>query len=244
MTDAHDSPDDLAFFRERYGATRARAACRVETAALGHDVGLNGYTTVAQASALCRPLEIGPGHRLLDLGAGRGWPGLHIAAELGSRLLSIDLPWEALAAAKARGAEWVLGGDGRALPVRTGSCDAIVHAGGRLAGYIIHTPEGLSAAEAQRAAELGPPNVAASLDTLTRRAGLTVVGREDVTMQFRDCCESLLRARTRLESVLRAEEGDEAFDEEHARKTDMLTGIHERLLLRSLVVAAAPPRRD
>ena len=80
----------------------------------------------------------------------------------------------------------------------------------------------------------------ASPDTLTRRAGFTVVGQEDVTPQFRDCCEALLRARARLESALRADEGDEGFEEEHARKTAMLTGIRERLLLRSLVVAATP----
>ena len=128
MTDARDSPDDLAFFRERYGETRSLAARRVELDAFGHDVGVNGYTTVTQAGALCRHLRLGPGQRLLDLGAGRGWPGLHIAAELGCRLLCTDLPWEALEAAKDRGAEWVLGGDGRALPLRTGSCDAIVHA--------------------------------------------------------------------------------------------------------------------
>lgn len=128
MTDARDAPDDLVFFRERYGKTRSRAARRVELDAFGHDVGVNGYTTVVQATDLCRQLEIGPGQRLLDLGAGRGWPGLHIAAELGCRLLCTDLPSEALAAAKDRGAEWVLGGDGRALPLRTGSCDAIVHA--------------------------------------------------------------------------------------------------------------------
>ena len=119
-------------------------------------------------------------------------------------------------------------------------CGRVLEPGGRLAGYIIHTPEGLSAAEARRAAELGPPYVTASPETLTRRAGFTVVGREDVTPQFRDCCEALLRARTRLESALRADEGDEVFEEEHTRKTAMLTGIHERLLLRSLVVAATP----
>ena len=81
---------------------------------------------------------------------------------------------------------------------------------------------------------------AASPEPLTRRAGLTVVHREDVTPQFRAGCEALLRAHTHLESTLRAEEGDEVFEEERTRKTAMLTGVREGLLVRSLVVAVAP----
>lgn len=128
MTGAHDSPDDLAVFRERYSETRSDAARQVELAAFGHDVGLNGFTTMTQARDLCRYLPIGPDQTLLEIGAGRGWPGLQVAADLGCRLLSTDVPLEALTAAKGRGAGWVLGGDGRALPMRADSCDAIVHA--------------------------------------------------------------------------------------------------------------------
>ena len=130
-------------------------------------------------------------------------------------------------------------------------CGRVLRPGGRLAGYFIHTPEGLSAAQTRRAAELGPTEVtaAASPETLTHRAGFTVVHREDVTQQFRESCEALLQAHARLESALRAEEGDEVFEEERTRRTKMLTGIRERLLLRSLVVAVtraseAAPQTD
>ena len=108
--------------------------------AFGHDAGVNGYTPVAQGRTLCRHLRIGPGHRLLDIGTGRGWLGPHVAAEL--------CPTEVTASA--------------------------------------------------------------SPETVTHRAGFTVVHREDVTQQFREGCEALLHAHTRLESALRAEEGDEA----------------------------------
>jgi SAM-dependent methyltransferase len=123
-----DTRNDEQLFRERYGDLGSRIARQVELDAFGHDVGLNGYTTLSQADALCRHLRVGPGRHLLDLGAGRGWPGMHLAARLGCRLVSVDVPWEALAAAKGRGADWVVSGDGRALPLRTGSCDAVVHA--------------------------------------------------------------------------------------------------------------------
>jgi hypothetical protein len=118
----------------------------------------------------------------------------------------------------------------------------VLKPGGRLAGYLIHTPAGLSPSETERAAELGPSEVAADRapEVLTRLAAFTLVHYEDVTSQFRTACQALLTARVRLEPALRMDEGDEIFEAEHARKTAMLTGIHEGLLLRSLVVAVAP----
>ncbi len=113
--------------------------------------------------------------------------------------------------------------------------------GGRLAGYLIHTSPGLTHDETRRAVELGPPESAADAppDELTRRAGFTILRHEDVTDQFRHACQSLLDARTRLESEIRRHEGNEVFDEECARKTALLGGIREGLLRRSLVVALA-----
>ncbi len=123
-----DKRDLKELFSDRYSERGSDVARQVEIDAFGHDVGLNGYTTLEQANDLSRHLGMGAGDRLLDLGAGRGWPGLHIATQLGCRLISTDLPWEALTAAKGRGAGWVLGADGCALPLGSGTCDAVVHA--------------------------------------------------------------------------------------------------------------------
>lgn len=116
----------------------------------------------------------------------------------------------------------------------------MLRAQGRLAGYVIHTPEGLSPAETRRAADLGPSDVAAPATPadLLRRTGFEVLRDDDVTSAFRDACVAMVDAHTRLESELRAQQGDAVFDEDHERGTGMLTGIREGLLLRSLVVAA------
>ena len=76
---------------------------------------------------------LAPGDRLLDLGAGRGWPGELIGDQTGAELLSVDVPIEALRQGGARMRE-VLGarvrqvcGDGRALPIGDGHFSAVCH---------------------------------------------------------------------------------------------------------------------
>ena len=71
---------------------------------------------------------------LLDIGAGRGWPGSLIAKETGTRLVSVDVPLEAL----RQGAEDLrekLGprvlqvcGDGRILPIGDAHFSAVCQA--------------------------------------------------------------------------------------------------------------------
>ena len=103
---------------------------------------------------------------------------------------------------------------------------------------MIHTPRGLTDAGERRATELGPSDVSAPLapDALARQAGLSVVDVQDVTEDFRATCEALLRARDALAADLRAEEGDDLYEEERTAKTAMLTGIDEGVLCRSLIV--------
>ena len=103
------------FFAERYRVPPAEVSRRVELAIIGADWGANGYTTTAQADLLGRELGLRPGTRLLDLGAGRGWPGLYLAATTGCQLVLSDVPIEALQAAAARARSERL--SGRATPV-------------------------------------------------------------------------------------------------------------------------------
>ena len=64
--------DNLEFFQFKYTAARVRAQRRIEEAALGETVGLNGYTTVTQAQTLCEHLGLEVRATLLDVGAGQG----------------------------------------------------------------------------------------------------------------------------------------------------------------------------
>jgi ubiquinone/menaquinone biosynthesis C-methylase UbiE len=123
-----------ARFAERYRVAPAEVSRRVELAVIGGDWGANGYTTRAQADLLGRQLALGPGVRLLDLSAGRGWPGLYLAASTGCQVVLSDVPVEGLRVAAARsGREGLTGraapvaASARALPFARAVFDAVVH---------------------------------------------------------------------------------------------------------------------
>ena len=61
-------PDSVEFFEQKYAASRARAARRIEEAAFGQRVGLNGYTTTEEAQTLREYLDLAAAATLLDVG--------------------------------------------------------------------------------------------------------------------------------------------------------------------------------
>ena len=119
-------------------------------------------------------------------------------------------------------------------------CDRVLKPEGRIAGYVIHVPSGMTEAQERRATELGPSEVVApsSFEALTQTAGLTLLLTEDVTEAFRSTCAALAAARRSLENELRIDEGDDFYEEERRKKNAMLQGIDEGILRRSLVVAS------
>ncbi len=116
------------------GDLRVGAAGQGDSAAcvsdlLGHEVGLDGYTTVQQAQALHDHLALSSNARLLDVGAGHGWPGSHLAASSGCSLVATDIPVDVLRAAQRYiGQATAVSADGRELPFPSGSFDVVVHA--------------------------------------------------------------------------------------------------------------------
>jgi tRNA1(Val) A37 N6-methylase TrmN6 len=121
-------------FAERYRDRPTDVAVEIERAVIGGDWGANGYTTMTDADLLGNRLELRPGVRLLDLGAGRGWPGLYLAMSTGCHAVLSDVPIEGLRHAGDRvQAEHVsdrvgvVATSARALPFRPGVFDAIVH---------------------------------------------------------------------------------------------------------------------
>jgi hypothetical protein len=109
-----------------------------------------------------------------------------------------------------------------------------------LAGYVIHTPSGLSRAQEALAAEWGPPAVAAeaSPPDLARAAGFVVSREVDVTEDFLETCERIIDARLSHEAALRDRYGDDAFEEEQIKKLDIRKAIRSGLLRRMLLVAS------
>jgi SAM-dependent methyltransferase len=131
---ARDEAQALALFQERYRNTPSLLACQIEQRVIGGDWGANGYTTMAQADILADGLGLSAGDRLLDLGTGRGWPGLYLAARTGCRVVLTDLPLEGLRVAANRAASegltartGVVASAASGLPFRAGSFDAVIH---------------------------------------------------------------------------------------------------------------------
>lgn len=131
---SRDERDARETFAGRYASAPTEVAAAIEEIVIGAVWGANGYTTLEQADELGRRLDLAPGRLLLDLGTGRGWPGLHLAATTGCRVVGSDMPVEGLSIARRRaGAEGI--GDrvalvvasGADVPFRAQSFDAIVH---------------------------------------------------------------------------------------------------------------------
>lgn len=122
-------------FSQTYGRlTRSIAMLEIEREVFGCDYGCTSWTTREEADDVVGMLALGPETRLLEVGAGSGWPGLYLAKRSGCDIALIDLPLEGLRAAKKRaqvdgmaGSYWVAQADGAALPFPNASFDAIYH---------------------------------------------------------------------------------------------------------------------
>jgi 2-polyprenyl-3-methyl-5-hydroxy-6-metoxy-1,4-benzoquinol methylase len=130
----NDEAKARALFQERYRNTPSLLAGQIEQRVIGGDWGANGFTTMAQADTLARELHLSAGDRLLDVGSGRGWPGLYLAARTGCRVVLTDLPLEGLRVAASRAAAeglaaraGVVVAAASGLPFRAGSFDVVIH---------------------------------------------------------------------------------------------------------------------
>jgi cyclopropane fatty-acyl-phospholipid synthase-like methyltransferase len=121
-------------FRDWYGREYEGVYVDIEREVIGGDYGANGYTTREQADDIAVRLRLDRGMRMLDIGTGRGWPGLYFAAMTGCKVVACDVPVEGLYVGTRRAARdgledrtWFVASSGDALPFRAASFDAIVH---------------------------------------------------------------------------------------------------------------------
>jgi len=177
-------------FSDKYKFIQSDLLRKIERSNCGCDYGATSFATVEQVNKLGDLLELDPQKKLLEVGAGSGWPGLYLAKKTGCDVTLIDLPIEGLIIAKARAVADDLArvsrmavASGTALPFRQNWFDAIshsdvlcclvdklsvlracrdvVHEGGKMIFSVILIPPDLSESDYSVAAESGPSFIAA-----------------------------------------------------------------------------------
>ncbi len=175
-------------FAASYEVSNLPAMREVERTVLGCDYGGTSWTTSTQATQIVELLGLRQGLRLLDVGAGSGWPGLFLADTSGCDVTLLDLPVSALAKAIKRARSDgiddrvdAIAASGSAMPIRNASFDAISHSDvlccmpekiemlkecrriatdrAKMLFSVIAIAQNLSEADHRRAVEAGPPFV-------------------------------------------------------------------------------------
>ena len=190
------SPEEQAQqkrFEALYSITQSPVMRSIERFVCGCDYGANSWTTQDEAQQMATLLGLRAGLRLLDVGAGSGWPGLYFAEISGCDLVLVDLPLTGLRIAADRviknhapGRCWVTVADAAALPFRDDSVDAVSHSDllcclrqkravldacrrvirptGRMVFTVISVTPGLSGTNHRRAVENGPEFIESETD--------------------------------------------------------------------------------
>jgi ubiquinone/menaquinone biosynthesis C-methylase UbiE len=183
----------LARFAREYERSQTGVMLDIERGVCGCNYGSTSWATLAEVEQAGEFLELGPGKRLLDLGAGSGWPGLYLALKSGCDVTLADIPLEGLRIAARRatadephGAAWIVASDGARLPFKDRAFDAIEHSDvlccleakttvlsecrrvvgftGKMIFSVISIAPALSGADNRRAAAAGPPFKAVTTD--------------------------------------------------------------------------------
>ena len=127
--------NELACRYAKYAEFARSVAMRdLERSVCGCDYGSTSWTTRREAERIAQLLELRPAAKLLDVGAGSGWPGLYLAQLTGCDVVVVDLPLAALRIALERAMAdrlsqrcEVVAADGAALPFKDASFDALSH---------------------------------------------------------------------------------------------------------------------
>lgn len=188
MSHAQDLNELACRFGKDAEFARSAAMLDLERSVCGCDYGSTSWTTRLEAERLSQLLELRPAAKLLDVGAGTGWPGLYLAQLAGCNVVLVDLPLVALQTARERATAdglsqrcEVVVADGAALPFENSSFDALSHsdvlcctpdklavlrgcrrvarAGARMVFTVIAPAPSLADSERQIAIEGGPPFV-------------------------------------------------------------------------------------
>jgi ubiquinone/menaquinone biosynthesis C-methylase UbiE len=193
MTRSREEQELSEQFANEYRLAQMPVMLDLERAVCGCSYGGTSWMTRDEAEQLGRLLELGEGRKLLEIGAGSGWPALFLAAKTGCDATLADVPHEALRIAADRvasepvyGEIFLVVADGASLPFKTAQFDAVSHSdvlcclapkrgvlkecmrvirrGGKMVFSVISISPGLSCADHSRAVDSGPPFVEAECE--------------------------------------------------------------------------------
>ncbi|NKB50629.1 MAG: methyltransferase domain-containing protein [Rhizobiaceae bacterium] len=121
-------------FEDFYSRSNNSVMLAIERQVCGCDFGGNSWTIQQQADDHIRILGLKPGVKLIDLGAGSGWPGIYMAKQSGCDVTLVDLPEIALKMAVQRAQDEGVAArvstciaDAADLPHQNASFNAISH---------------------------------------------------------------------------------------------------------------------
>lgn len=133
-TNTDHQADLIDRFSDKYRYGQTKLCQEIERNVFGCVYGATSWTTRDEADAVAKRLDLGPDTRLLDVGAGTGWPSIYWARSTGCQAVCVDLPQEGLQVLRMRaeqdgvsGQIMTVRGNGAALPFGPGGFDAVFH---------------------------------------------------------------------------------------------------------------------
>ena len=137
MSVTSSGQDWAALFSEEFAAEESAVEARVWAAVLGEEypaeVAPYSFTSRSELKRMAAEVHVGPAELLVDVGSGRGGPGLWVAAATGARYLAVDIAVAGLAEVQRRAAALGLAdraqiaeGSFEDLPLADGQADAVM----------------------------------------------------------------------------------------------------------------------
>lgn len=219
-------------FQQAYAGPPSRVEARIWTDVLGDEYAAamdpDSFTTVSELQQFVRELMLQPGHTLVDVGCGRGGPGLWVAGAADARLVGLDIAENALEAARARASLMGASADFRLGSFETtGLQDEAAHAVMSIDALHFTPSKAAALAELRRILRPGGRLVFTSFDyvrqpvgrppqvddhrPLLRAAGFDVRGYHE-TAGWRICAERIYNALLDAVEDLAAESGEPVDD--------------------------------